>query len=98
ELHWPNPILSTYLCCARRGRGQNGIRPMQFTFNVEIHPLYFRDGRSVAAVQPNQQARMTAHTQYLGAERHARHGVILRCPLRPSLPYIATTPTRQHED
>src|SRR5690242_832022 len=41
---------------------------------------------------------MTSQPQYLGAERRARHRVVLRCPLRPPFPYIAATPARKHKD
>ena len=73
----------------RLGRArQRRTRPLQLAL----------DRRFVAAVQPDEDARMVSKPQQLIAQRGGTRGVVLRVPLVPQFPLIAAAPSGHDEN
>src|SRR3984893_1221102 len=77
-----------------RGRGNDGLWPVDFLFDVEIGALAVGGRRVVAALEPDEDARMFAEAQELIAERFDRNAAVLVVPLAPFLPSVAAAPAR----
>src|ERR1700722_3809072 len=85
--------------CGFAGSGRDdGIRPQQLFFDVEIHLFDIRRRRVIAAIEPHDHAGMAAQTIDLAAQRLLGDCKILRLPARPSLPEIAAAPSGHDEN
>ena len=83
--------------CFASGR-QRRIRPFQVFENPQIHVLHVGRRRPVTAIQPHEHARMLPQNVYLALERRSRDIALIRMPVLPAFPRVATRPAGHHQN